>query len=79
LLRRDQIDAARRRLDRQTWELAWAEGRAMTTEQAIAQTLGGDSVHPTAPQMPDVAAREFSLYHPRLRDLRYPPITPEAY
>ena len=41
LLRRDQKDAARRRLDKQTWELAWAEGRAMTTEQAIAEALGG--------------------------------------
>ena len=25
LLRRDRVDAARQRLDRQTWELAWAE------------------------------------------------------
>jgi predicted ATPase len=41
LLRRDQKDATRRRLDKQTWELAWAEGRAMTTEQAIAEALGG--------------------------------------
>ena len=41
LLRRDQKDAARRRFDKQTWELAWAEGRAMTTEQAIAEALGG--------------------------------------
>jgi chromosome condensin MukBEF ATPase and DNA-binding subunit MukB len=41
VLRRDQIDAARRRLDQQIWELAWAEGRAMTTEQAIAEALGG--------------------------------------
>ena len=41
LLRSDQVVAARGRLDRQTWELAWAEGRAMTTEQAIAEALGG--------------------------------------
>ena len=41
LLRRDRVDAARARLDQQTWELAWAEGRAMTTEQAIAEALGG--------------------------------------
>ncbi len=40
-LRRDRVDAARARLDQQTWEVAWAEGRAMTTEQAISEALGG--------------------------------------
>jgi tetratricopeptide (TPR) repeat protein len=36
-----QVDAARARLDREAWERAWAEGRAMTTEQAVAEALGG--------------------------------------
>ena len=49
LLRRDRVDAARARLDQQAWELAWAEGRAMTTEQAIAEALGA----PTAQKTPE--------------------------
>jgi non-specific serine/threonine protein kinase len=35
-----QVAAARARLDQQTWAQAWREGRAMTTEEAIAYSLG---------------------------------------
>jgi len=34
-----QVAAARARLDEQTWVEAWAEGRAMTFEQAVAYAL----------------------------------------
>ena len=45
LSRADQIEHdrvvanARAQLDEATWETAWAEGRAMTLEQAIAYAL----------------------------------------
>ena len=34
-----QVVATRERLDEETWTRAWAEGRAMTTEQAIEYAL----------------------------------------
>jgi hypothetical protein len=34
-----QLAAAREDLDERTWEEAWAEGRAMTTEEAVAYAL----------------------------------------
>lgn len=43
-----QVAAARERLDETAWEAAWAEGRAMTTEQAVAYVLEEDE----APHMP---------------------------
>jgi non-specific serine/threonine protein kinase len=35
----DDVQAARARLDNDAWESAWAEGQAMTLEQAIAYAL----------------------------------------
>ena len=35
----ERLTAARERLDRRAWEEAWAEGRAMTTEEAVAYAL----------------------------------------
>ena len=35
-----QVAAARIRLDQKTWAQAWAEGRAMMTEEAVAYSLG---------------------------------------
>jgi tetratricopeptide (TPR) repeat protein len=40
-LRQPFLDAARSRLEEATWEAAWAEGRAMTFEDAIAYALEG--------------------------------------
>jgi hypothetical protein len=34
-----QLAAAREDIDERTWEEAWAEGRAMTTEEAVAYAL----------------------------------------
>jgi hypothetical protein len=34
---------ARGRLEERRWEEAWAEGRSMTLEEAIAQALAEDS------------------------------------
>jgi tetratricopeptide (TPR) repeat protein len=44
------IAAARARLDEAAWEAAWAEGRAMTTEQAVEYALkaGDGATHDTA-------------------------------
>jgi len=44
------IAAARVRLDEEAWEAAWAEGRAMTTEQAVAYALmeGNGTAYNTA-------------------------------
>jgi non-specific serine/threonine protein kinase len=42
--------AARERLDRRTWEDAWAEGRAMTTEEAVEYALAKRGYEvPTSP------------------------------
>jgi predicted ATPase/DNA-binding XRE family transcriptional regulator len=41
-LYRGQVAAARARLDKQTWVEAWAEGRAMSLEQAVAYALEDD-------------------------------------
>ncbi len=35
----ERLTAARERLDRRVWEEAWAEGRAMTTEEAVGYAL----------------------------------------
>jgi predicted ATPase/DNA-binding XRE family transcriptional regulator len=44
-----QVAAARERLDREAWERAWTEGRAMTRESAVAEALsGGRSQAPPA-------------------------------
>ena len=42
--------AARAQLDEAAWEDAWAEGRVMTTEQAVVYALerGNDTAHDTA-------------------------------
>jgi hypothetical protein len=36
------VAIARTQLDEATFAAAWAEGRAMTLEQAVAYALGGD-------------------------------------
>jgi predicted ATPase len=46
-LYQEQVAAARARLDEQTWVEAWAEGRAMTFEQAVAYALKDDEASPT--------------------------------
>jgi hypothetical protein len=38
-LNEEQLAAARESLDERVWEEAWAEGRAMTTEEAVAYAL----------------------------------------
>jgi hypothetical protein len=38
-----QLAAAREDIDERTWEEAWAEGRAMTTEKAAAYALEGQN------------------------------------
>jgi hypothetical protein len=45
-LYQEQVAAARARLDEQTWVEAWAEGRAMSFEQAVAYALEGDEASP---------------------------------
>ncbi len=42
-----QVAAARAQLDAQAWVEAWAEGRAMSFEQAVAYALEGDEASPT--------------------------------
>jgi predicted ATPase/DNA-binding XRE family transcriptional regulator len=44
-----QVAAARARLDEASWEAAWAEGRAMTPQQAVAYALKEDEALPTQP------------------------------
>jgi predicted ATPase/DNA-binding SARP family transcriptional activator/DNA-binding CsgD family transcriptional regulator len=41
------LAAARARLDNTTWETAWAEGRAMTLEQAVEYALGATTLEET--------------------------------
>ena len=44
-LRHRQVVAARARLDdERTWTQAWAEGRAMTTGEAVEYALGADDM-----------------------------------
>jgi hypothetical protein len=43
-----QLAAARASLDEQTWEEAWAEGQATTTEEAVAYALEGQN--PESPE-----------------------------
>ena len=48
-----QLAAARASLDERTWEKAWAEGRSMTTEEAVAYALEPREEpvpHPTGPR-----------------------------
>jgi predicted ATPase/DNA-binding XRE family transcriptional regulator len=45
-----QVAAARARLDDAAWEAAWAEGRAMTPQQAVAYALNEDEAPPTPPR-----------------------------
>jgi hypothetical protein len=42
-----QVASARERLDEAAWESAWAEGRAMTPEQAVEYALEGNEASPT--------------------------------
>lgn len=44
-----QVAAARERLDEAPWKAAWAEGRAMTPQQAVAYALKEDEAPPTPP------------------------------
>jgi predicted ATPase/DNA-binding XRE family transcriptional regulator len=44
-----QVAAARARLDDAAWEAAWAEGRAMMPQQAVAYALNEDEAPPTPP------------------------------
>jgi predicted ATPase/DNA-binding XRE family transcriptional regulator len=44
-----QVAAARARLDDAAWEAAWAEGRAMMPQQAVAYALNEDEAAPTPP------------------------------
>jgi hypothetical protein len=39
-LQEPHLSAARSRLDKTSWQEAWAEGRAMTLEEAISYALG---------------------------------------
>jgi predicted ATPase/DNA-binding XRE family transcriptional regulator len=45
-----QLAAARASLDEQTWEEAWTEGQAMTTEEAVAYALEGQNPEPPEPR-----------------------------
>jgi predicted ATPase/DNA-binding XRE family transcriptional regulator len=45
-LYQEQVAAARARLNEQTWVEAWAEGRAMTFEQAVEYALENDDLSP---------------------------------
>jgi non-specific serine/threonine protein kinase len=49
------IDAARARLDEETWQAAWAEGQAMTQEALIEYALSEEEepASPTPPTAPD--------------------------
>lgn len=48
------VDAVRTQLEAETVAAAWAEGRAMTTEQAIAYALGREDDGPVElPQSPE--------------------------
>ncbi len=42
----ERMAAAREKLDRRAWEEAWAEGRAMTTEEAVGYALAKHSARP---------------------------------
>jgi hypothetical protein len=42
-LNEEQLATARESLDERAWEEAWAEGRAMTTEEAVAYALEGQN------------------------------------
>jgi predicted ATPase/DNA-binding XRE family transcriptional regulator len=48
-LYRRQVAAARERLDEAAWEAAWAVGRAMMPQQAVAYALNEDEALPTPP------------------------------
>ena len=48
-LHRRHLEAAKARLDDTTWEAAWAEGRAMTLEQAVAYALDTPSANEGSP------------------------------
>ena len=48
----EQLASARGSLDRRAWEEAWAEGRSMTTEEAVAYALEGDEDPVTDPTVP---------------------------
>jgi non-specific serine/threonine protein kinase len=47
-----QVAAARARLGEAAWETAWAEGRAMTPQQAVVYALKEDEALPTPPIRP---------------------------
>ena len=47
-----QLAAARASLDERTWEVAWAEGRSMTTEEAVAHALEPDEDSARDPMEP---------------------------
>jgi predicted ATPase/DNA-binding CsgD family transcriptional regulator len=47
------LAAARTQLDNTTWETAWAEGRAMTLEQAVEYALGTGELAPTEIATPE--------------------------
>jgi predicted ATPase/DNA-binding XRE family transcriptional regulator len=46
-LYQEQVAAARARLDQEMWADAWEEGRAMTTERAVAYALSEEKTLPT--------------------------------
>ncbi|MDP8899845.1 MAG: NB-ARC domain-containing protein, partial [Actinomycetota bacterium] len=50
-----QLASARGSLDRRTWEEAWAEGRSMTTEEAVAYALERDEEPVPGPTGPGEA------------------------
>lgn len=49
-LRRSRVDAARARLDEEAFGAAWAEGRAMTPEQAVDYALEGEATPEIGPE-----------------------------
>lgn len=58
-----RLTAARERLDEPTWSAAWAEGRRMTTDQAIAYALDAESSgpEPTESQPGGLTTREVDV------------------
>ena len=59
-----QLAAARGSLDKRAWEEAWAEGRAMTTEEAVAYGLEGDEEPVPDPTRPGEAGARDAARNP---------------
>jgi DNA-binding NarL/FixJ family response regulator len=53
LLHESQLIAARSRLDEQTWEAAFAEGQAMTLEDAVEYAFAEDGHDPSTAPVPE--------------------------